>query len=452
MWQRTYFFILLSLLSAIVAGVVACGSAPDGPDYYAPQVVIPDRDQILAATPPSNSDWTPAEIAILTDLWLGSLPSVPPSPSNAVADNPQAAALGHKLFFDRRLSANNQVACATCHRPDLMFTDGFPVSFGTRTTKRNAQTLIGSAYSPWLLWDGHKDSLWAQALEPIEHPDEQGSTRLHAAHLIQKDETYCALYEAVYGPLPAELADFDRFPDSGGPVEHAGYRANWESMTLADQATVSQIYVNLGKAIAAYERLILPGPARFDRYVRAVLEGNVEMIENTLSADEVAGLRLFIGKGNCIRCHSGPLFTDNNFHNNGIPMAEGLPPDDGRATGVQRVLADAFNCLSPYSEAKETECMPLSRTRAGDTEMIYAFRPPTLRNVAETMPYMHAGQFETLPQVLEHYNQAPPAPMGQTELQPLNLSETELGQLEAFLRSLSAPLASPPELLKTPAK
>jgi cytochrome c peroxidase len=214
---------------------------------------------------------------------------------------------------------------------------------------------------------------------------------------------------------------------------------------------VTEIYVNLGKALAAYERLILPGPARFDTYVQAVLEGNVELMETSLSSDEVAGLRLFIGKGNCIRCHSGPLLTDNKFHNNGVPMAEGLPPDDGRATGAQRVLDDAFNCLSRYSDANEEECIPLDSVQAGGAELVYAFRPPTLRNVAETAPYMHAGQFETLRGVLAHYNQAPTAPLGQTEIQPLNLSETELDQLEAFLRSFSAPLASPPALLNAPA-
>ena len=434
----------------MAAGVVGCGSAPDVPDYYAPQAIIPDRDQILAATPPPNANWTPAEIATLTDLWLGSLPAVPPTPSNAVADDPQAAVLGHRLFFDTRLSANNQVACATCHRPDLMFTDGVPLSFGTRTTQRNAPTLIGSAYSPWLLWDGHKDSLWSQALEPIEHPDEQGSTRLHAAHLIQMDETYRTLYEAVFDPLPAELNDFDRFPDSGGPVDHPEYRANWESMTPADQAIVTQIYVNLGKAIGAYERLLLPGPSRFDTYVQAMLMGNIELAESTLSPDELAGLRLFIGQGNCLRCHSGPLFTDNNFHNNGIPMAENLPPDDGRAAGVQRVLGDEFNCLSRYSDANKTECKALNTIQSNETTMVYSFRPPTLRNVAETAPYMHAGQIKTLHDVLDHYNQAPPAPVGQTEVLALNLSETELNQLEAFLHTLSAPPASSPELLTKP--
>jgi cytochrome c peroxidase len=218
-------------------------------------------------------------------------------------------------------------------------------------------------------------------------------------------------------------------------------------MTPADQATVTQIYANLGKAIAAYERLLLPGPSRFDTYVQAVLTGNIELAENTLAPDEVAGLRLFISQGNCIRCHSGPLFTDNQFHNNGIPMAEGLPPDEGRATGAQRVLADEFNCLSGYSDANKTECNPV---QPADSNQVYAFRPPTLRNVAETAPYMHAGQIETLRDVLNHYNQAPPAPMGQTEVQPLNLLETELNQLEAFLHTLSAPPASSPELLTAP--
>lgn len=450
MGQQRCFFIV-TLFIGILMGAVGCGSTPDVPDYYGQQVIVPDRDQILASTPPPNTGWTPAETAMLTGLWLGSLPVVPPSPTNAVADNPQAAALGHKLFFDARLSANNQVACTTCHRPDLLFTDGVPLSFGTRTTQRNAPTLIGSAYSPWLLWDGHKDSLWSQALEPIEHPDEQGSTRLHAAHLVHTDETYRNLYEAVFDPLPPELADFDRFPDSGGPVDHPEYRANWESMTPADQANVTQIYVNLGKAIAAYERLLLPGVSRFDTYVQAVLVGNIELAQNTLSSDEMAGLRLFIGKGNCIHCHSGPLFTDNNFHNNGVPMAEGQPLDDGRATGVQRVLADEFNCLGDYSDADEAECMALNAIQSDEPNVIYTFRPPTLRNVAETAPYMHAGQIETLRAALDHYNQAPPAPLGQTEVQPLKLSGTELSQLEAFLRTLSAPLASSPELLEPPA-
>lgn len=420
-------------------------------DHYKSSSLIPNRNQILTATPPPNTEWTPAEINLLKTLWLGSLPPTPFSPSNAVADNPQAAALGHKLFFDSRLSANNQVACSTCHRPDLAFTDGFPLSFGTRTTKRNAPTLIGAAYSPWLLWDGHKDSMWAQAMEPIEHPDEQGSTRLHAAHLIYQDESYRTLYETAFGPLPDALSDFNRFPDAGGPVAYEPYRANWEQMSAADRQTATQILVNLGKAIAAYERLLAPGASRFDTYVQAVLAGDVDTMHEALSPDEVAGLRLFIGKGDCIRCHSGPLFADFNFHNTGVPAGKALPPDDGRAAGIERVLADEFNCLGLYSDANVVAeaCAALQSLKQGEAS-IYAFKTPTLRSVAETAPYMHAGQFETVSQVLEHYNQAPPAPLGQTEVQPLNLSNTELSRLEAFLGSLSAPPGVPPQLLKSP--
>lgn len=172
-------------------------------------------------------------------------------------------------------------------------------------------------------------------------------------------------------------------------------------------------------------------------------------MEAALTPDEVAGLRHFIGPANCVRCHRGPLFTGNQFHNTGVPPGEGQPPDEGRAAGLLQVLGDEFNCLSEYSDAAESDCLAL-RQAEGEVGGVYAFKPPTLRNIAQTGPYMHAGQLTTLRAVLEHYNQAPPAPLGQTELAPLGLTGTELAQLEAFLRSLSAPLASPPELLSPP--
>jgi cytochrome c peroxidase len=429
---------------------MGCNSRQSIPDYYDPGNINANRDGLLAAAALANPVWSREEVAILRQLWLGSLPLRPPSPSNSFADEPRAAALGHRLFFDPRLSANGQVACTTCHRPDLMFTDGLPLSLGTRLTKRNAQTIAGAAYSPWLLWDGHKDSLWAQALEPIEHPDEQGSTRLHAIHLIRRDETYRTLYEEIFGMLPPELADFNRFPDSGGPVDYAPYRTAWDSMTAEDQTTTTLIFTNLGKAIEAYERLIRPGPTRFDAYAKAALAGDVNTMANTLSPDEVAGLRLFIGRANCLGCHSGPLFSDHKFHNTGVPLENDRLPDEGRAAGVQQLRQDEFNCLSPYSEATAEECAGLSSTGFSRDELRYAFRTPSLRNLVETAPYMHTGQLATLGRVLEHYNRAPQAPLGRSELRPLNLSADELALLEAFLRTLSAPLATPPELLEPP--
>lgn len=130
-------------------------------------------------------------------------------------------------------------------------------------------------------------------------------------------------------------------------------------MRPEDRETVTRIYANMGKAIAAYERKIMPGPSRFDRYVEALLKNDVVGMEQTLTSDEVAGARLFIGKAQCINCHNTPLFTDNSFHNTGVPAASGLPEDTGRAQGALQVLADEFNCLSQWSDAKPEECAEL---------------------------------------------------------------------------------------------
>jgi len=442
--------VLFLLFTGLILVSPACQPQPgDSSLYTGTGGFIPDSIHLLTATPPPNPDWTPAEIETLKSLWLGSLPPLPPDPSNAVADDPRAAALGHRLFFDTRLSANNQVSCATCHIPELMFTDGVPIAVGTRPHTRNTLTIVGTAFNPWLMWDGHKDSQWAQAIGAIEHPDEQGSTRLHVLHLIGSDETYRTAYKALFGPLP-DLSNFERFPDSGGPVDYPPYRAAWESMNQADRESTTRVFVNVGKAIAAYERLILPGSTPFDGYAQAILAGNTEEMAASLTPDEVTGLRLFIGPANCIRCHTGPQFTDNQFHNTGVPPGEGQPLDEGRASGLERVLADEFNCHNQHSEAEEDECISLDAVPARDARRPYAFKTPTLRHLAETGPYMHAGQFATLAAVLDHFNKAPAAPVGQSELEPLEMSESELDQLNAFLHSLSGPLAVPPELLAPP--
>lgn len=393
----------------------------------------------------SRSTWSEAEKEVLRGLWIGSLEPLPPDPSNKVADNPRAVALGHKLFFDTRFSSNGAVACATCHLPELDFQDGTPRARGVGTTPRRTMPIAGTAYSPWPFWDGRKDSQWAQALGPLESPVEHGGNRTQYAHLVA--QYYRDEYEALFGPLPA----LGHLPASAGPVPDPDARASWEQMAPADREAVTRIYANMGKAIAAYERRIMPGPTRFDAYVEALLKGDQETLKTALTPDEVAGLKLFIGKGNCTDCHNGPLFTNNDFHNTGVPAAADLPEDTGRALGVKQVLEDEFNCLSPYSDARPEECSELRFVKADGHELVRQFKPPSLRDVAERAPFMHAGQFETLREVLEHYNRAPEAPDGHSELEPLKLSEKELHQLEAFLRSLSAPLNAPPELLAAPA-
>ena len=172
----------------------------------------------------SHSLWSEADIATLRSLWIGSLPPLPPDPSNVVADDPRAAQLGRKFFFDTRLSANGEVSCATCHQPDLLFTDGLARAEGIGTTLRGAPTIVGIAYSPWFYWDGRRDSQWAQALTPLEAGVEHGGTRTHYARLIYQDDAYRAEYEAIFGPLP-DLSYSTRFPQKSGPVEDDEARA-----------------------------------------------------------------------------------------------------------------------------------------------------------------------------------------------------------------------------------
>jgi cytochrome c peroxidase len=391
--------------------------------------------------------WSEAEKNTLRGLWIGSLPALPPDPSNAFADNQQAAEFGHKLFFDSRFSSNGEVSCASCHQPELMFTDGLPLAEGVGTTTRKTMTIIGTAYSPWQFWDGRKDSQWAQALGPLENTVEHGGTRTQYAHLI--DKFYRTEYESIFGALP-DLSDRARFPEAAAPVDDAAIRAAWEAMTPDDRDAVTQVYVNMGKAIAAYERLIMPAPSRFDQYVEALLNDDKKAMRAALNADEVAGLRLFIDRAQCINCHNGPLFTNNDFHNTGVPTAQGLEPDNGRASGVMQVLNDEFNCLSQWSDADETDCAELRFVTSEGEQLEGAFKPSTLRNIAETAPYMHAGQFATLEEVIQHYNRAPRASVGHSELEMIALTPTEISQLVAFLRALSGGVTAPPELLQAP--
>jgi cytochrome c peroxidase len=390
--------------------------------------------------------WNTDEVETLRGLWIQSLKPLPPDPSNMYADDPQAARLGQALFFDTRFSSNGQVGCVTCHDPDLDFQDGLPLAQGVGVTNRRTMTIVGTAYSPWLFWDGRKDSQWAQALGPLESSVEHGGNRTQYAHLIGAH--YRADYEALFGALP----DLARLPPSAGPVDDPTARSAWEAMAVADREAVTRVYANMGKAIAAYERLLLPGPSRFDAYVEAALAGDREAMAATYNPDEAAGLRLFIGRGNCLDCHNGPLLTNNDFHNTGVPAAPGLPEDSGRLLGAEQVLADEFNCLSAYSDAGSGECGELRFLVADDHDLARKFRPPSLRNVAERAPYMHAGQFASLEEVLEHYSRAPQAPAGHSELEPLRLSEVEAAQIIAFLKSLSGPVNTAPEWLAPPGR
>ncbi len=378
--------------------------------------------------------WSENDKAILRTLWIGSLPPVSEDPSNAFSDNPMAASLGKKLFFDTRFSGNEKVSCATCHRPDTNFTDNLPLAHGMGTASRRSMTLIGVAYNSWFFWDGRKDSLWAQALEPIESPVEHGFTRTMCALVIS--EHYRREYEEVFGPIP-DIAG-KTLPGIARPAaDDPGALKAWVVMSHDERRVVNRIYVNMGKAIGAYVRTILPGPSPFDAYVDALMKGNREGMEKALKPDEVRGLRLFSGKAGCTNCHNGPMLTDGDFHNIGVPGRKNLAAERGRAEGIAMVLSDEFNCLSEHSDADAGECRALRFSDTAADRYFGAFKTPTLRNVAGRSPYMHAGQFATLGEVLEFYRKA------QTpEIMHGGLTDAELKQLEAFLLTLSGPVQS----------
>jgi cytochrome c peroxidase len=361
---------------------------------------------IALAAAPRGDQWTEADVAQLSSMSLRELGPAPADPTNRVADDRRAIEFGRKLFLDARLSASGQVSCATCHIPERGFQDGTPLARGVGTTNRRTMPIAGVAHSPFLFWDGRKDSLWAQALGPLESQVEHGSSREQYARLIAAN--YRSDYEAIFGAMPP--------------------------LSTRDEATL--VFVNMGKAIAAYERTIEYTPTRFDSYVDA-LQDTGRAPQGLLSADEVGGLRLFIGKASCVNCHNGPLLTNNEFHNTGVPARAGLPADTGRLAGADAVLRDEFNCRSRWSDAP-SKCAELDFIVTRDHVLERAFKVPSLRNVGERTPYMHAGQFSTLTEVVEHYNRAPRAPAGHSDLQPLRLSAPERRQIEAFLKSLSS--------------
>ena len=395
----------------------------------------------------SSKPWTDFEIILIRSLWIDNLPPLPTGTGNTVADEPQAAEFGHRLFFDKRLSANGQVSCASCHRPGDFFTDGLEVAEGLSTGTRNTMSIVGAAYSPWLFWDGRKDSLWSQALSPLENPLEHGSSRMQLVHLIAQDERYRARYEKLFGALD-DFSDASRFPPAAGPVDDTKLEESWQSMSPKDQEAVTRVFVNIGKAIAAYERLLVPGAARFDHYVEALVAGGHEPTK-ILSRDERAGLRLFIGKAQCINCHNGPLLTNNEFHNTALLSRPGSLPGKGRTKAVQAVLNDPFNCLGDFSDIHPRECIELRFIRAG-FNLVGAHKTPSLRNTAKTAPYMHAGQLATLEDVIDHYDDAPAAMVGHNEAKALSLKDREERQLEAFLHTLTGPVAADSKWLKAP--
>ncbi|MEQ1851178.1 MAG: cytochrome c peroxidase [Chthoniobacteraceae bacterium] len=377
---------------------------------------------VLAAFLGSGCEREPTESAVVFTaeelrevLKLSPLPAVPPNPTNAVSGNPDAARLGQRLFFDKRRSANGADSCATCHDPAHGVSDPKPLSVGLGATERHSMPLWNVAHQRWFYWSGRADSLWAQAVQPLLHPAEMGSSPQHVLEVLSGDAALKSAYEALFGALPAEAKP--RTP------------------------AADRLLANFGKAIEAYERRIISKDSPFDRFVEAVRGGKGRAQSATFTDAARRGLQLFTGRGRCVLCHAGPNLSDGEFHNIGLP---GITVDQGRFMGILDVRDDRFNGLGALSDDRSPEVNIKLRYLAVKPNHLGEFKTPTLRNVAQTAPYMHDGRFATLREVLDFYAELPGEPVfGHREetLKPGQFSDQEKADLEAFFHTLTgAPL------------
>ncbi len=324
----------------------------------------------------ASGEWTAAEWA--KARRLSPLPP-PPDPTNALADHEKAVELGHHLFFDPRLSPHG-VACATCHQPDRGMTDGLPVGHTLAPVHRNTMTIVNVAYYRWLTWDGARDSLWHQAVGPIESPKEMGSSRLYVVRAVMQHDGQMLQHIVE---LPMGWASMWRqLPPAGGT-------AAFDRLPPEQQTTVNRVFAAILKCIAAYERKIVSATAPFDRYVA----GDA----TALSLASRRGFQHFL-RLECDTCHNTPLFSDDEFHNLGLPPVP--EADQGRAAGLPRLQQSPFRGTGPYADGP-----PVVRAedyRVGQA-LIGTFRTPSLREVAETAPYGHNGAVATLEDWLTHY-------------------------------------------------
>lgn len=321
-------------------------------------------------------------------------------PSNRASGNRAAIEFGERLFFDTRLSATGKFACVTCHVPERNWTDNRSRGVATAEVDRNTPTLMNVRLGRWFGWAGGADSLWSQSIRPILDARELGVSARHVAELVRKDDQLACRYRRSYG-VPPSPAD--------------------------DEA----LLVDVGKALAAFQETFESPATPFDRFRNALARG--EPIRSELYPDSARrGLRLFIGKGNCTTCHSGPNFSSGEFHDNGFSThATRARIDHGRIEGLKEAQASRFNLLGTYND--DPGKIAAERVKAaGEPGAPSAFKVPTLRHLMLTAPYGHHGDIETLADVVRHYSER-----GSNRLKPLKLTAAEQTDLVVFLESLS---------------
>ena len=291
--------------------------------------------------------------------------------------------LGRKLFYDRRLSGDGTMSCVTCHEPDLAFTDGLAISLNYPTTKnwRNAPTLVNLAYNKFLFYDGRATTIEEQALFPILSAFEMNQNLDYLEEELRSVPEYVQEFGKVFG---------------SGDISRE----------------------KIAMAMAAFERTIVSRNSPLDKY----LLGD----QNALSKEARAGLAIFQGKGKCLECHHGRILNDDAFHALNVPEHPDFQ-DEPRVAATRRFVAKIYH-FENYRTLEEDPGRFLITKKPEDWR---AFKTPTLREIAQTGPYMHNGIFETLDEVIEFFDQG--GGSGNTVLKPLGLDPAEKKALKTFL-------------------
>ncbi len=295
---------------------------------------------------------------------------------------PEKIELGKKLFFDRRLSGDGTMSCATCHDPEKSFTDGLAISLSYPTTKnwRNSPTLVNAAFQKYLFFDGRALTLEDQALFPMMSAFEMNRNLDFLEEVIRSVPEYVDAFQKVFG---------------GEPTRE-----------------------RIAMAIASFERTIVSVNTPLDRY----LKGD----KKSLSDSAQRGLVIFMGKGRCGECHYGVNLSDDKFHSLNVPENPELQGDP-RTAITRRYVAKVYH----YEEYRNLTEDPGRFLITKDKKDWKAFKTPTLREIAKTGPYMHNGVFQTLDEVIDFFDKG--GGKGNSLLKPLGLNRQEKNDLKTFL-------------------
>jgi cytochrome c peroxidase len=374
--MKKYISVLCSFVLGMIALAAFSGCSKENP--VAPELVM-----------------NPGNSPIPTSAGIMVVPS-----DNSMSDPNFAARaeLGRHLFFDKSLSVDGSTSCGSCHEPTIGFADprrlatsmGFEQQMGTR----NAPTLTNVAYNSFLTWDGRFPSLEKHAPGPIFNSLEMGNN--FSRTFSPQSDTVSSGYHSAPGGNDTSFL-FKRLNGKGSDMAGIAYPRLFQAAWGTTKISLDLI----AKSIACFERTIVSTNSTFDQFNTG---------KSGMTQSQLHGFQLFTDtkNANCIGCHSGYNFTDQQFHNNGIGI--GKDSDSGRTNITKK------------------------------SEDLYMFKTPSLRNVASTGPYMHDGRFTTLQQVLKNYNQGGMDPYSlnkDSKIHPLGLSDADISDIIDFLGTLS---------------